>query len=143
MVYSIFLLHLEFARQTFEGESDESPDIIPGDIVFTLRQVPHPTFVRQGHNLYAKEAINLIEVRSSCLHWASGYLSHDLNFFFFFSTHASFHLSPIFISRRTGLDGFREEYHSPRWCHRDSQARGCCDATRVCTDCRWPGDATL
>ncbi|RUS30153.1 hypothetical protein BC938DRAFT_479787 [Jimgerdemannia flammicorona] len=45
----------------FEREGDESPDIIPGDIIYTIRQVAHPTFVREGNNLYVKETINLIE----------------------------------------------------------------------------------
>ncbi|KAG9301669.1 hypothetical protein G9A89_016740 [Geosiphon pyriformis] len=45
----------------FEQESDESPDTIPGDIIFKLKTIPHPVFVRKGDNLYTKETINLIE----------------------------------------------------------------------------------
>lgn len=44
-----------------EREADESPDVIPGDIVLTLRTTPHPVFTRKGNNLYTKETITLKE----------------------------------------------------------------------------------
>ncbi|OZJ04624.1 hypothetical protein BZG36_02062 [Bifiguratus adelaidae] len=45
----------------FERESDEHPDYVPGDIIFTLTTLPHERFVREGNNLYTKETITLIE----------------------------------------------------------------------------------
>jgi DnaJ homolog subfamily A member 2 len=46
-------------RLTFSGESDQHPGVEPGDIVFVLRQKPHPTFVRKVNDLYTKQAIDL------------------------------------------------------------------------------------
>ncbi|TPX57239.1 hypothetical protein PhCBS80983_g03943 [Powellomyces hirtus] len=48
-------------RITLDQESDEAPDIIPGDLVFTLQTQPHPVFTRNGDNLYAKQVISLKE----------------------------------------------------------------------------------
>ncbi|KAI8825759.1 uncharacterized protein EV422DRAFT_503133 [Fimicolochytrium jonesii] len=48
-------------RIVMEQESDESPDITPGDLVFTIRSIPHPIFTRKGDNLYLKETISLHE----------------------------------------------------------------------------------
>lgn len=45
----------------FERQGDQSPDITPGDLIFTLRQQPHPIFVRNGNNLYIKQQITLKE----------------------------------------------------------------------------------
>jgi len=32
-------------------EADESPDVIPGDVIITLTTHPHPLFKRSGDNL--------------------------------------------------------------------------------------------
>jgi len=45
----------------FEGEADEKPDVLPGDIIFVLQQKPHETFDRDGDNLFIKKKINLLE----------------------------------------------------------------------------------
>ncbi|KAL0488809.1 dnaJ subfamily A protein [Acrasis kona] len=45
----------------FQGEADEKPDVIPGDIVFVLQQKPHDVFERDGTDLYVKKKINLLE----------------------------------------------------------------------------------
>jgi len=45
----------------FEGEADEKPDVLPGDIVFVLQQKPHEVFDRDGDNLYIKRKVNLLE----------------------------------------------------------------------------------
>jgi DnaJ family protein A protein 2 len=45
----------------FEGEADEKPDQLPGDIVFVLQQKPHDVFERDGDNLFMKKKINLLE----------------------------------------------------------------------------------
>ncbi|TPX67234.1 hypothetical protein SpCBS45565_g03941 [Spizellomyces sp. 'palustris'] len=44
-----------------DREADESPDTTPGDLIFTLNTLPHPTFTRKGDNLYVKEVITLKE----------------------------------------------------------------------------------
>jgi DnaJ family protein A protein 2 len=48
-------------RITFKNEADESPDATPGDVVVVLQQVEHPTFKREGANLFTKRSITLIE----------------------------------------------------------------------------------
>ncbi|KAG5455771.1 MAG: hypothetical protein BJ554DRAFT_4702, partial [Olpidium bornovanus] len=50
-------------RIEFAAEGDESPDHLPGDVIFVVREQAHPVFVRRGDNLYTKEAITLLEVR--------------------------------------------------------------------------------
>lgn len=45
----------------FEGEADERPDVLAGDIVFVLQQKPHPLFERDGNTLFMKKKINLLE----------------------------------------------------------------------------------
>jgi len=45
----------------FEGEADEKPDVLPGDIVFVLQQKPHDLYDRDGDNLFIKRKINLLE----------------------------------------------------------------------------------
>lgn len=44
----------------FRGESEQSPDTLPGDLIVTLRQKRHPFFrERKGNNLYANMELNL------------------------------------------------------------------------------------
>ncbi|KAL9641775.1 hypothetical protein ABK040_007451 [Willaertia magna] len=45
----------------FEGEADERPDVLPGDIVFIVQQKPHSLFTRSGNNLHMTKKINLSE----------------------------------------------------------------------------------
>jgi DnaJ-related protein SCJ1 len=45
----------------FEGESDQSPDLAAGDVVFTLKQAPHAVFTREKLNLHVKHTITLKE----------------------------------------------------------------------------------
>jgi DnaJ family protein A protein 2 len=44
-----------------EGEADQVPDQIPGDIVFTLVEEDHETFQRRGHDLSTELKITLAE----------------------------------------------------------------------------------
>jgi DnaJ-related protein SCJ1 len=46
---------------TFEMEADESPDVIPGDVIVTLTTHPHPLFKRSGDNLAMPMRISLLE----------------------------------------------------------------------------------
>ncbi|KAL1917261.1 uncharacterized protein VTP21DRAFT_4917 [Calcarisporiella thermophila] len=45
----------------FERKADETPDIVPGDLIFVLRVLPHPIFTRDGNDLYATLDITLTE----------------------------------------------------------------------------------
>ncbi|VVT53019.1 uncharacterized protein SAPINGB_P003363 [Magnusiomyces paraingens] len=47
-------------RITFAGMGDEGPDIIPGDVVFVIDQVPNDTFERKGDDLYTKIKLDLL-----------------------------------------------------------------------------------
>jgi len=46
---------------TFRGESDQAPDMEPGDIIFVLREKEHAIFKRKGIDLYVDKEIPLIE----------------------------------------------------------------------------------
>ena len=43
----------------FERQAEQSPEYLPGDVVFTLRQQGHPYFKRIGSNLYTELKISL------------------------------------------------------------------------------------
>jgi len=45
----------------FPGESDQAPNMEPGDVIIVLQQEPHPVFERSGDNLIMKHKINLVE----------------------------------------------------------------------------------
>jgi len=45
----------EGQKIVFDGEADEYPDILPGDIIFVLQQKQHEVFEREGINLYMKK----------------------------------------------------------------------------------------
>ncbi len=63
----IFEVHVERgARQhskiVFNGEAGtDSPDVLPGDLVFVLEQIPHDTFKRIGNDLFMEKSISLVE----------------------------------------------------------------------------------
>jgi len=48
-------------RIVLEGEADQNPDQIPGDIIFTLVEEPNDNFTRIGHDLSADLNITLAE----------------------------------------------------------------------------------
>ena len=43
----------------FPRESEQSPDFMPGDVIFTLRQKPHSIFRREGNDLHTDLKISL------------------------------------------------------------------------------------
>jgi DnaJ-class molecular chaperone len=43
----------------FEREAEQIPDMIPGDVIFTLKQQPHSKFKRVGDNLFTDVEISL------------------------------------------------------------------------------------
>lgn len=44
---------------TFPEKGNQQPGMIPADLVFIIDEKPHPTFVREGDDLYAIRKINL------------------------------------------------------------------------------------
>ncbi|KAJ9150741.1 Heat shock protein DNAj [Pleurostoma richardsiae] len=48
-------------RIVLEGEADQFPDQVPGDIIFTLVEKPHDTFTRIGNDLSADLNVTLAE----------------------------------------------------------------------------------
>ncbi|XP_024359349.1 dnaJ protein homolog isoform X1 [Physcomitrium patens] len=46
---------------TFQGEADEAPDTITGDIVFVLQLKEHPKFKRKGDDLFVEHSLSLTE----------------------------------------------------------------------------------
>ena len=44
-----------------EKEAEQVPDMALGDLIFTIRQKPHPTFKRVGNNLYYDITLTLEE----------------------------------------------------------------------------------
>lgn len=49
----------EGTKITFEREGDERPNHIPADIIFVIKQKPHPYLVRDGNNLISHQTISL------------------------------------------------------------------------------------
>jgi len=45
----------------FHQESDESPEITPGDVIFKITTSPHKKFERKGNDLFMKMNISLLE----------------------------------------------------------------------------------
>ena len=59
-------VHVEKGMQqgqkiVFEGQADEAPDTITGDIVFVLQVKEHPRFKREHDDLYIEHSLNLTE----------------------------------------------------------------------------------
>jgi len=48
-------------RLTFPGESDQAPDMEPGDIIFVIRTKEHDRFKRSGDDLIMNKSITLVE----------------------------------------------------------------------------------
>lgn len=53
----------EGTKITFPKEGDETPDNIPADIAFVLKDKGHPHFRREGSNIFYTAKISLKEVR--------------------------------------------------------------------------------
>lgn len=47
-------------RIVFQGEADQAPGIIPGDVVFVVSEQPHPLFKRDGNDLSYEAEIDLL-----------------------------------------------------------------------------------
>lgn len=48
-------------RYTFSGESDEVPDVTPGDVIVEIAIEKHPRFLRKGADLVHKIDINIMQ----------------------------------------------------------------------------------
>ena len=48
-------------KVTFAQEGDAAPNVVPADIVFSLSELPHPVFSREGHNLVFVATVTLSE----------------------------------------------------------------------------------
>jgi DnaJ family protein A protein 2 len=45
---------------TFQGEADQSPGTIPGDVIIVLEEKEHPRFKRKGDDLYMEQNVDLL-----------------------------------------------------------------------------------
>ena len=45
---------------TFNGEADQAPNIIPGDVVIVIEEKPHERFKRKGDDLFTEASIDLL-----------------------------------------------------------------------------------
>ena len=45
----------------FDGESDEHPGLMPGDVIFVVQEKPHPIFKRKGADMLMQKDINICE----------------------------------------------------------------------------------
>lgn len=48
-------------KVVFSGEGDQSPDVIPGDIIVVLQQKEHAVFKREGDDLFMEQELTLYE----------------------------------------------------------------------------------
>ncbi|XP_073404650.1 dnaJ homolog subfamily B member 13 isoform X2 [Dendrobates tinctorius] len=53
-------------RVKFPKEGDQGPNIVPADIVFIVKEKPHPRFIRQGDNLIHTANIELGKALTGC-----------------------------------------------------------------------------
>ena len=51
----------EGTKMTFEGYGDEEPGVEPANVVFTIKQIPHPLYTREGDNLNCTITITLLQ----------------------------------------------------------------------------------
>jgi DnaJ family protein A protein 2 len=45
----------------FHGEADEYPGTEPGDVIITIKEMPHKLFKRKGADLLIEKEITLLE----------------------------------------------------------------------------------
>ncbi|XP_042190686.1 dnaJ homolog subfamily B member 4 isoform X1 [Callorhinchus milii] len=56
----------EGTKITFPKEGDETPNTIPADVVFVLKDKPHSHFKREGSNIVSRTKISLREALCGC-----------------------------------------------------------------------------
>lgn len=57
----------EGTKITFTCEGDEAPEMSTGDVVFVLKEKPHPRFVRAKNDLVYTASINLSQALTGCI----------------------------------------------------------------------------
>ncbi|ODQ47303.1 hypothetical protein PICMEDRAFT_15274 [Pichia membranifaciens NRRL Y-2026] len=50
----------EGQKVVFEGEGDQQPDVIPGDVIFIIEEKPNELYTRKGDDLYINQKIDLL-----------------------------------------------------------------------------------
>ncbi|KAG0684094.1 Type I HSP40 co-chaperone [Pichia californica] len=50
----------EGQKVVFEGEGDQQPDVIPGDVVFIIEEKPNDLYTRKGDDLYINQKVDLL-----------------------------------------------------------------------------------
>jgi len=50
----------------FQNQGDEGPNATPGDVVFTVREKPHPRFTRNKHDLVHVARVSLRDALTGC-----------------------------------------------------------------------------
>ncbi|GAA5853728.1 hypothetical protein JCM3766R1_002876 [Sporobolomyces carnicolor] len=69
----------EGSEIVFEGEADEAPDVVPGDVVVRVRSKRElGGFMRKESNLYWKEVISVKEALLGFKHTVKGLDGHDI-----------------------------------------------------------------
>ncbi|CDO95491.1 unnamed protein product [Kluyveromyces dobzhanskii CBS 2104] len=67
---------------TFQGEADQAPGVIPGDVVFVVSEQPHPVFKRDGNDLHYEAEIDLLSAvaggQFAVKHVSGEYLKVDI-----------------------------------------------------------------
>ena len=51
----------ENTKLTYEGEGDEGPSGVPGDVIFIVKEKPHPKYKRVNNDIYYRIPITLTE----------------------------------------------------------------------------------
>lgn len=59
----------EGTKVTFPKEGDETPTNIPADVVFVVKDKPHPLFRRDGSDIVYPAKVSLREVRQNDLNF--------------------------------------------------------------------------
>eukprot|EP00890_Picochlorum_soloecismus_P002594 jgi/Picsp_1/3335/NSC_06174-R1_-like protein len=68
----IFEVHVEKgarpnSKVTFRGEAGtDSPDMLPGDLIFVLDPKEHDTFKRIGNDLFMEKSVSLVDALTGC-----------------------------------------------------------------------------
>lgn len=68
----IFEVHVEKgarpnSKVVFRGEAGtDSPDVLPGDLIFVLDPKEHDTFKRIGNDLFMEKSVSLVEALTGC-----------------------------------------------------------------------------
>lgn len=54
-------------KVTFPNKGDEGPGIVPADVCYVVREIPHPSFKRKDNDLIYKVTLPLVEALTGCI----------------------------------------------------------------------------